>query len=390
MKTLLLLGSTGSIGRQTLDLVRRAPGEFRVLGLSAASSWEALLEQAREFRPALVALADPEAGERLRAALPAGVGLRVGPGAAEELARELDFALAVHGITGAAGVRPTQCILERGLTLALANKESLVVAGEPLMDLAHARGATLLPIDSEHSAIFQCLRGEDPGRVRRILLTASGGAFRDLPLAELEHVTPELATRHPNWDMGPRITVGSATLMNKALEVIETHHLFGLEPERIEVVLHRQSIVHSLVEFVDGSVLAQMGPPDMRGPIHFALHWPERRPSELIGFDLRWFRELSFEAVDPERFPSLELGYRCVREGGDSGAVLNAADEEAVQAFRSGRIGFQDIARINRSVLERRPRLSGSVDALLAADQRARELARAEIARLTRVPTHPS
>ncbi len=390
MKTLLLLGSTGSIGRQTLDLVRRAPGEFRVLGLSAASSWEALLEQAREFRPALVALADPEAGERLRAALPAGVGLRVGPGAAEELARELDFALAVHGITGAAGVRPTLCILERGLTLALANKESLVVAGEPLMELARARGATLLPIDSEHSAIFQCLRGEDPGRVRRILLTASGGAFRDLPLAELEHVTPELATRHPNWDMGPRITVGSATLMNKALEVIETHHLFGLEPERIEVVLHRQSIVHSLVEFVDGSVLAQMGPPDMRGPIHFALHWPERRPSELIGFDLRWFRELSFEAVDPERFPSLELGYRCVREGGDAGAALNAADEEAVQAFRSGRIGFQDIARINRSVLERRPRLSGSVDALLAADQRARELARAEIARLTRVPTHPS
>jgi 1-deoxy-D-xylulose-5-phosphate reductoisomerase len=203
-------------------------------------------------------------------------------------------------------------------------------------------------------------------------------------------VTPELAQKHPNWDMGPRITIGSATLMNKALEVIETHHLFGLAAEQIEVVLHRQSIIHSLVEFVDGSVLAQMGPPDMRGPIHFALHWPERSPSGLPGFDLRSFRELSFEAVDPARFPSLELGYRCVREGGDAGAALNAADEEAVHAFRAGRIGFQDIARVNRSVLERRPRLAGSVDALLSADQRARELARQELARLARVPTQPT
>ncbi|MSR61868.1 MAG: 1-deoxy-D-xylulose-5-phosphate reductoisomerase [Planctomycetes bacterium] len=390
MKSLLLLGSTGSIGRQTLDLVRGAPGEFRVLGLAAASSWERLLEQAREFRPALVALASEEAAASLRSALPAGIGVRSGPGAAEELALELDYDLAVHGITGAAGVRPTQRILERGRALGLANKESLVVAGKPLMELARATGARLLPIDSEHSAIFQCLRDEPLGRVRRILLTASGGAFRDLPLAELEHVTPERAQQHPNWDMGPRITVGSATLMNKALEVIETHHLFGLEPERIEVVLHRQSIVHSLVEFVDGSVLAQMGPPDMRGPIQFALHWPERRPSELVGFDLRWFRELSFAAVDRERFPSLELGYQCVREGGDAGATLNAADEEAVQAFRDGRIGFQDIARINRSVLEKRPRLSGStvasVDALLEADLRARALAQHEIARLARPP----
>jgi 1-deoxy-D-xylulose-5-phosphate reductoisomerase len=390
MKTLLLLGSTGSIGRQTLDLVRRSPRAFRLAGLAAASSWERLLEQAREFRPALVALADEAAAERLRAALPKEIGLRSGAHAAEELALELDYDLAVHGLTGAAGVRPTQRILERAKPLALANKESLVVAGEPLMALARERGVPILPIDSEHSAIFQCLRGERVQHVRRILLTASGGAFRDLPLAELDGVTPEQAQTHPNWDMGPRITIGSATLMNKALEVIETHHLFGLEPERIEVVLHRQSIVHSLVEFVDGSVLAQMGLPDMRGPIHFALHWPEREPSELQGFDLRWFRELSFEAVDPARFPSLELGYRCVREGGDAGAVLNAADEEAVHAFRAGRIGFQDIARVNRSVLERRPRLAGSVDALLLADQRARELARQEIARLARVPTQPS
>jgi len=389
MKTLLLLGSTGSIGRQTLDLVREAPGDFRVAGLSARSSWEALLEQAREFRPRLVALEDEEAAERLRAHLPDGVGLRRGATAAEELIAELDYDQAVHGITGAAGVRPTQRILERGKSLALANKESLVVAGEPLMALARERGAALIPVDSEHCAIFQCLGSESVARVRRILLTASGGAFRDLPLAELERATPESATRHPNWSMGPRITVGSATLMNKALEVIETHHLFGLEAERIEVVLHRQSIVHSLVEFVDGSVLAQMGPPDMRGPIHFALHWPERRPSRLSGFDLRSFRSLTFEAVDPERFPSLELGYRCVREGGDAGAVLNAADEEAVQAFRGGRIGFQDIARVNRSVLDRRPGLGGSVDALLEADRRARTLARAEIENRSRATTLP-
>ena len=390
MKTLLLLGSTGSIGRQTLDLVRRAPSEFRVAGLSAAASWERLLEQAREFRPRLVAMLDEQAAERLRPDLPVGIGLRVGLQAAEELAGELEYDLAVHGITGAAGVRSTQRILERGRALALANKESLVVAGEPLTQLARSKGVPILPIDSEHSAIFQCLGGESLDRVRRILLTASGGAFRDVPLDELEFATPEMALRHPNWDMGPRITVGSATLMNKALEVIEAHHLFGIEGERIEVVLHRQSIVHSMVEFVDGSVLAQMGPPDMRAPIQFALHWPERRPSPLVGFDLARFRELSFEAVDRERFPSLELGYRCVREGGDAGATLNAADEEAVQAFRSGRIGFQDIARVNRSVLERRPHLAGSVDALLLADQRARELARAEIARLARAPIHPS
>ena len=390
MKDLLLLGSTGSIGCQTLDLVRRARGGFRTVGLAASARWEALLQQVLEFRPQLVALAAEEASERLRAHLPSGTGLRSGPGAAEELALELDYDLAVHGITGAAGVRPTLRILERGRPLALANKESLVVAGEPRTALARARGVTPLPNHAEHSAIFQCLRGEGPDRVRRILLTASGGAFRDLPLAELEHVTPALALQHPNWDMGPRISVGSATLMNKALEVIETHHLFGLEPERIEVVLHRQSVVHSLVEFVDGSVLAQMGPPDMRGPIQYALHWPERRPTDLVGFDLRWFRELSFEAVDRARFPSLELGYRCVREGGDAGAALNAADEEAVQAFRSGLIGFQDIARVNRSVLERRPRLAGSVDALLESDRRARVLARAEVASLARVSPLPA
>jgi len=387
MKSLLLLGSTGSIGRQTLELVRAAPSDYRVTALAAGSSWERVLEQVLEFRPSFVGLSDPAAAERLRPLLPAGTTLRFGEDAAERLCLEADYDLAVHGITGAAGVRPSQRILERGRTLALANKESLVVAGAALLALARERNARVLPIDSEHCAIFQCLRDEPMGKVRRILLTASGGAFRDRPVEELERATPAEALQHPNWDMGPRITIGSATLMNKALEVIETHHLFGLEAERIEVVLHRQSVVHSMVEFVDGSVLAQLGPPDMRGPIQFALSWPERRPSELRGFDFSLFRTLTFEPVDPARFPSLALGYRCVREGGNAGAVLNAADEEAVQAFRAGRIGFQDIHRVCRSVLDGRTPGDASLDALLEADRRARLAARAEIERLAPTPT---
>ena len=386
MRSLLLLGSTGSIGRQTLELVARSRAEFTVAGLSASSSWETLLAQVREFRPAFVALADPEAAERLRPELPRGTMLLVGPDAAEELAAESEYDIAVHGITSAAGLLPSQRVLERGRPLALANKESLVVAGELLMELSRRTGAPIIPVDSEHCAIFQCLRGEDIARVRKIWLTASGGAFRDRPLETLAEATPENALRHPNWDMGPRITIGSATLMNKALEVIETHHLFGLDAERIGVVLHRQSIVHSMVEFVDGSVVAQMGPPDMRGPIHFALHWPERAPADLPGFDLALFRELTFEAVDPLRFPALELGYRCIREGSDAGCVLNAADEIAVQAFLERRIGFLEIERIARSVLDRRSGLAGSVADLMRADALARELARAEVTARERVP----
>lgn len=376
MKTLLLLGSTGSIGTQTLDLVRAAPEQFRVAGLAAARSWELLAEQAREFRPDVVAIADATLADRLRDALPDGVSVVAGPESAEQLASELDYDLAMHGMVGAAGVLPSARVLERRKTLALANKESLVVAGEPLMELARTTGATLLPVDSEHAAIFQCLRGEDRRRIKKIYLTASGGPFRDLDAADLANVTPTMALRHPNWDMGPRITVGSATLMNKALEVIEAHHLFGLSTDEIGVVVHRQSIVHSMVEFVDGSVISQMGPPDMRGPIHYALHHPDRAPSHLTGFDAALFRELTFEEPDPERFPTLELGFRCVREGGDAGAVLNASDEVAVEAFLNGQIAFQEIHRINRRVLDQRPGVAQDIPALLAADARAREMAR--------------
>jgi len=387
MKSIALLGSTGSIGTQTLDLVREgrdsSPG-LRVEALCARNSWEALLEQALEFRPRVVGLADPEGAERLRAKLPAEIALVSGPEAAMEIAATAEYEVCVHGIVGAAGVLPSQAILERGRTLALANKESLVVAGEALMELARSKGARLLPVDSEHCALFQCLGDEDISRVRRVILTASGGAFRDLPLEELPRATPDMALRHPNWDMGPRITVGSATLMNKAFEVIETHHLFGLEPERIQVVLHRQSICHSMVEFCDGSVISQLGPPDMRGPIHFALHWPERVPAPLRGFDFETFRRLSFEEIDRERFPSLELGYRAAARGGSAGAVLNAADEIAVEAFLEGRIGFQEMYALNRTVLEESspPSSSTDVGAMLEADAAARRAARAGLSHI--------
>ncbi len=382
MSNLLLLGSTGSIGTQTLDLVRGSRGGHEVIGLAAGSSWEALAAQALEFKPRFVALADEAAAEHLAPLLPSGTTLFSGSEAACHLAREADYQTCVHGMVGAAGLRPSVAVLERGKTLALANKESLVVAGELLMQLSAEHGAEIVPVDSEHSAIFQCLRGEDLGRVRRVLLTASGGPFRNHSSEELNAATPAMALAHPNWDMGPRITIGSATLMNKALEVIEVHHLFGLERERIEVVVHPQSIVHSMVEFVDGSVIAQLGPPDMRGPIHYALHHPDRAPSKLQGFDLSLFGQLSFEAPDLQRFPALELGFRCVEEGADSGSVLNAADEVSVAAFLGERIDFQDIHRINTSVLDQRPGHASSVDELLEADAHARALAHDEVTAL--------
>jgi 1-deoxy-D-xylulose-5-phosphate reductoisomerase len=379
MRSLLLLGSTGSIGKQTLDLLREQPGSHRVVGLAAKRSTDLLRLQVEEFRPALVAVTDEEAAETLRPHLPAGTKLFSGHGALEEIAVEADYDIAVHGVVGAAGLLPSLRILERGRTLALANKESLVMAGERLVALSRERGGEIVPVDSEHCAILQCLRGERIDRVRRVVLTASGGPFRSSTPEEIARATPEMALRHPNWNMGPRITVGSATLMNKALEVIELHHLFGLGRDRIEVVIHRQSIVHSLVEFVDGSVIAQMGPPDMRGPIHYALHHPDRAPSSLVGFDLDLFGTLTFEAPDPARFPALELGFRCVEEGSDAGCVLNAADEVAVEAFLNREIALQDIPRINRLVLDQRPGLDGSVDDLLEADRVARTLAHKEV-----------
>ena len=387
-QALLVLGSTGSIGTQTLELVREPGSGLCVSGLAAGSSWVPLLDQAREFGVRLLALSDPEAASEARAHLPDGVTLFSGPDALEELIEAAEFETAVHGVVGAAGLPASDAILRKGKTLALANKESLVMAGAHLMELASSCGAEIVPVDSEHSAIFQCLRGEDRGRIRKVLLTASGGPFRTSSIEEILEATPEEALAHPNWDMGPRITVGSATLMNKALEVIELHHLFGLERDRIEVVVHPQSIVHSMVEFVDGSVIAQLGPPDMRGPIHYAIHHPDRAPSTLRGFDLQTFSSLTFEAPDPQRFPALGLGFRCVDEGGDAGSVLNAADEVAVQAFLDGEIGLGQIASVNQRTLDRRPGLEGAASEMIRADGIARGVALEEIRRLAPVESN--
>ncbi len=385
MKPILVLGSTGSIGTQTLDVVRAHPGAFEVVGLAANRSWKPLLEQVREFRPRFAALSDPEAAERLRPELPEGTALLSGPDAVEELAAEADYHTAVHGVVGAAGLMASVRILERDRTLALANKESLVIAGDLLMGLVREGRGRILPVDSELCAIHQCLVGESVDRVRTIHLTASGGPFRDLPLDEFAAVTPARALRHPTWEMGPRITIGSATLMNKALEVIEVHQLFGVPREKIHVVIHRQSVVHSMVEFVDGSVMAQLGPPDMRGPLHYCLHHPDRVEAPLRGFDPQLFASLTFEEVDPRRFPALELGFRCVEEGRDSGCALNAADEVAVEAFLADRIAFPDIVRVNETVLGRRAGAPQTVDALQRADALARDQAREEVAALASV-----
>jgi 1-deoxy-D-xylulose-5-phosphate reductoisomerase len=396
MKSLLVLGSTGSIGTQTLDVVRASGGRFGVVGLAAGRAWKPIVEQALEFRPRAVALCDEGAAEAARERLPGSIAVLSGPDALQELAAESEYDQAVHGVVGAQGLAASVEVLARGRELALANKESLVIAGAELMELAARSGGTILPVDSEICALHQCLRGEGgrsgpsgnglapdaTARVRKVVLTASGGALRDLPIDALEDATPEQALQHPNWAMGPRITVGSATLMNKALEVVEVHHYLGLPSERIAVVLHRQSVVHSLVEFIDGSVLAQMGPPDMRGPLHYCLNFPDRAPAALSGFDARLYARLTFEEVDAGRFPALELGYRCVEEGGDSGCVLNAADEVATEAFLAHRIRFGDMHRIQSRVLDRRSGLHGSVERLLESDRRARSLARDEIAAL--------
>ncbi|MEZ6020384.1 MAG: 1-deoxy-D-xylulose-5-phosphate reductoisomerase [Planctomycetota bacterium] len=377
---ILLLGSTGSIGTQTLDLVRRHPDRLRVVGLCANRSVQELLAQVREFRPTFVAMGDPAAAEALRPDLPPGTTLFAGPDAALELLAAADYEVVVHGMVGAAGLRPSEAVLERGKRLALANKESLVLAGQELLECARRHSAEILPVDSEHSAIHQCLRGEQTREVHRILITASGGPFRGRRRSELEHVTKEMALKHPTWEMGQRITIGSATLMNKALEVIELHHLFGLPAERIEVVVHPQSVVHSMVEFVDRSVIAQMGKPDMRGPIQFALFSPERLENPaLVGFDWETFSTLTFEPPDREAFPALDLGFECIRAGGTSGAVLNAADEEAVHAFLAGHIPFLAIADLCREALANRPAGTATIEGVLAADAWARDFVRQRV-----------
>jgi 1-deoxy-D-xylulose-5-phosphate reductoisomerase len=383
VRRVLVLGSTGSIGTSALDVARTLGDRFRVVGLAARTSAEAVVGQAADHGVGTVALDDESAAESARAvAHRRGLRLTVlgGPGASMELLRRVEADVIVQATVGAAALPSTIAALETGKTLALANKEALVMAGPLLMETAARCGATLVPVDSEHSAIFQCLRAGRAEEVERILLTTSGGAFRDRPIGELAGATPEEALRHPTWKMGPRITVDSATMMNKALEVAEAVALFHVPPERIRVVLHPQSIVHSMVEFRDGSVMAQMSRPDMRLPILFAMAYPDRPKYEAVRFSIADFATLTFRDPDPERYPALELGYRAARAGGVAGAVLNAADEAAVDEFLGGRLAFPEIAARVRRTLDticgppdgaRASR--ATLDDVLAADRRARE-----------------
>ena len=348
-----ILGSTGSIGRSTIDVVAASGGRLVPWLLAAATSVGPLVEQARRLRPRWVVITDPAAAATIaRDDLPAGTRLAVGPEALDELVADPAIDRVVSAIVGAAGLRSTWAAIEAGKTVALANKETLVMAGPLVMRLAERTGARILPVDSEHSAIHQALCSGTAAEVRRIVLTASGGPFRTRPAETLPAVTPAEALKHPTWSMGPKITIDSATMMNKALELIEARWLFGVPAAALEVLVHPQSIVHSMVEFVDGSVLAQMSPPDMRLPIQYALSYPQRIPGPARRFDFTRPWALEFEPPDPQRFPAVRLGYEAAARGGTAGAVLNAANEEAVRGFLAGRLRFTDIAALCGRLLD--------------------------------------
>jgi 1-deoxy-D-xylulose-5-phosphate reductoisomerase len=378
MKNLAILGSTGSIGVSTLDIVAAYPDRFRVVALSAGNNLERLEKQVRRFRPEIVSVLLPESALDLRQ--------RLGPDAPEVVSGvEGLIACATHGqvqmvvsaIVGAAGLIPTMAAIQSGKDIALANKETLVTAGPLVMEAVARHGVKLYPVDSEHSAIFQSLEGHRRSDVRRLILTASGGPFRNRPLSELGRVTPEDALAHPNWSMGRKISIDSATMMNKGLEVIEACWLFDLPPEKVAVHIHPQSIVHSMVEYIDGAVIAQLGIADMKTPIAYALSYPERLPLDLPPLDLCTLKTLTFEEPDQGKFPCLALAYQAVQTGGTAPAVLNAANEVAVEAFLSARIGFLDISAVIKRVLDRHsPVELEHIDTALRADRWGREEAR--------------
>jgi len=387
LKRIAILGSTGSIGRQCLSVVESLPDRLSVVALAAGENVEQLAVQVEQHRPHVVSVAAAKHGDDLAARLRA---LGVAPLPEIQSGRAGLLAVATHpqadvvvsAAVGVVGLEATYAAVRRGKQVALSNKEVLVAAGELVMAAARASGVELLPVDSEHNAIHQCLRAGEHREVRRLVLTASGGPFRRTPLKELPAATPEQALAHPNWRMGQRITIDSATLMNKGFEVIEAHWLFGMKLEQIEVVIHPQSTVHSMVEYVDGSVLAQLGPTDMRAPIQYALTYPERLASNGCQLDWAALRRLDFQKVSPRRFPCLGLARAALRQGGSLPCALNAADEVAVAAFLERRLSFPGIARVIGRVLERMPRarLAGMED-VLAADAEARRLACEEIAK---------
>ena len=352
-RNIAILGSTGSIGRSTLSVVSAAGGRLRVLGLTAHSRLEDLCQQARQFQPAWLVATDAErASQQDWSQKPAETRLLTGQDGIETLVGQPELDVVVAAMVGSVGLRGAWRALEAGKTVALANKETLVLAGPLVMALAKARNAKILPVDSEHSAVFQALQSGRREDVKRIILTASGGPFRERSLQELAEVTVEDALAHPTWNMGPKITVDSATMMNKALEIIEARWLFDLEPDQIDVVVHPQSVVHSMVEFRDGAVLAQLSPPDMKLPIQYALDYPERWECPSPQLDLTAALQLDFEPPDEDRFPALRLGHEVAAAGGTTGAVLNAANEAAVQSFLDGQISFTEIVPACRSVLD--------------------------------------
>jgi 1-deoxy-D-xylulose-5-phosphate reductoisomerase len=375
-----ILGSTGSVGCQTIDLISRAQEKYEVVALTARKNVEKLVEQARLLRPELVVIADESQYRALKDALAdTNIAVAAGPKAVEDAA-SADSDWVMSAIVGAAGLPGTLAAARRGAVIAFANKETLVCAGPLMMKLAAEKGAQLLPVDSEHNAIWQVFDFERREAITRLILTASGGPFRTFTRDEMEKVSPTQAVKHPVWSMGAKISVDSATLMNKALEVIEAHFLFQMPSEKIDVLVHPQSVVHSMVEYEDGSVLAQMGTPDMRTPIGYCLAWPKRMQTPAARLDLAKIGQLTFEAPDPAKFPALRLAREAMKAGGTAPAVLNAANEVAVQAFLDGRIGFLDIERINEAALNAiRAAALTDLEVLHEADQAARRYAETQI-----------
>jgi len=383
VKRIAVVGSTGSIGTQTIDVVSAEPDRYRVVALAANSSVDALAAQARALHPDVVALANADRASELKELLPAGIELRAGPDALASVATDAD--VVVNGVVGFAGLPVTLAALGAGKRLALANKESLIAAGPVVQRVRATPGAEILPVDSEHAAVHQCLRGGGADRVARIVITASGGPFRGRSRAELEHVTIDDALAHPTWAMGPKITIDSSTLMNKGLEVIEAHELFGVDYNRIEVVVHPQSVVHSMVEFSDGATIAQLSLPDMRLPIGYALAYPDRAAVPFGAIDWTSLRRLDFDTPDMQAFPCLGLAYEAGRAGGTAPAWLNAANEVAVAAFLEGLIPWLAISEVIRETLDAcEGRNPDSVDVVLDADRQARIKAAAAVARRTR------
>ncbi len=379
MKAISILGSTGSIGTQTLDIVTHHPDRFKVIGLAAGNNIELFAEQIRQFQPEIVATCYPEKLPELKeaiATLPTPPQILAGSEGVAEVARYGAAQTVVTGIVGCAGLLPTIAAIEAGKNIALANKETLIAGAPVVLPLVKKYGVKLLPADSEHSAIFQCLQGVPEDGLRRIILTASGGSFRDLPVEKLSSVTVKDALKHPNWSMGQKITIDSATLMNKGLEVIEAHYLFGLDYDRIDIVIHPQSIIHSLIELQDTSVLAQLGWPDMRLPLLYALSYPERIYTDWEQLDLVKAGSLTFREPDHKKYPCMELAYAAGRAGGLMPAVLNAANEQAVALFLAEKIQFLDIPRLIATVCDRftiQNKQTPSLEDILTADSWARE-----------------